>query len=289
MLKRAGRRRKDFEGVELADLEVTRAVLHGRGSDKHTLLRKSLQTLLTGAVTTQRVRFLAGLSDSACCPFCNSGDENMFHLLWECQTWQHIRNDLCHLTLQPVRWPPVMRLCGYYVPSATASPPLAVWHEVQVVLARIIQARTQYLTRHEMFDVHEHVPEDVETPCPEPPVPAPAAPVSRDFPCSACSVFSCRLGGLSLWSRTARSSIVAMPWRTIGGVTCGTLSGAIGLRLRFILTPPPCLRSSPPRGLLLLVMPPLLVVLGCLPGLMAMCQFPVWCAPSKVLRADLLT
>ncbi|CAE7249062.1 unnamed protein product [Symbiodinium sp. CCMP2456] len=159
LLKRAENRRKDFVGVTVADLDVTRIVLH---ADKHTLLRKSLQTLICGAITTQHVRHLAGLTPTAKCPFCDGDDEDVFHVLWSCPAWQGIRDDLAHLRLRPAVWPPAMRLCGYYVPSARHAPSAASWQAVQVVLARIIQARTQHLTRNNLFDERANVPEDAE-------------------------------------------------------------------------------------------------------------------------------
>ena len=52
------------------------------------------------------------------------------------------------------------------------------------MLARIIQARTQHLTRHNLFDEQENVPEDADTPCEasaDTPV-GPVLPVSERFP-----------------------------------------------------------------------------------------------------------
>ena len=55
---------------------------------------------------------------------------------------------------------------------------------MQVVLARIIQARTQHLTRNNLFDEQDNVPEDAEAPreaSAEASV-GPIAPVSASFP-----------------------------------------------------------------------------------------------------------
>ena len=157
LLRRAARRRKDFVGVEDADLELSRAPVL---LDKHVLLRKSLQSLLSGSVVTQRIRYLSGKSESALCQFCQAADEDMFHLLWQCQSWQHIRCHLDSLALRPHAWPPAMQLCGYYVPAARHAPPPESWNHVQVTLARIIQARVQHLTSHGLFDTDAGVVED---------------------------------------------------------------------------------------------------------------------------------
>ena len=85
---------------------------------KWSPLHKSLHTLLSGALVTERVRFVSGKVTTAECPFCHHADENAFHLLWKCSAWQHIRSELLHLQLTPEEWPPAMQLCGFFVPDA---------------------------------------------------------------------------------------------------------------------------------------------------------------------------
>ena len=89
LLKRAERRRKDFVGASAADLDVTRVVLH---ADKHT----------------QHVRYLAGLTPSAGCLFCDGDAEDVFHVIWSCPCWQSIRDGTL-LRLRPGR---LCRLCS---------------------------------------------------------------------------------------------------------------------------------------------------------------------------------
>ena len=73
------------------------------------LLRKSLQSLLCGAITSQHVRYPAGLTPSATCLFCDGDDEDAYHVLQSCPSWQ-IRDDLTHLRLRPTAWPPAITL-----------------------------------------------------------------------------------------------------------------------------------------------------------------------------------
>eukprot|EP00435_Cladocopium_sp_Y103_P029644 s2726_g7.t1 len=181
LMTRAAKRRPDFHEADLADFDITRSVFTKQQFDKWTPLRKSLQTLLSGAMFTQRVRFLQGKVDSAECPFCHSEDENVMHVLWKCTAWQHIRDELSPFNLNPNEWPAAMSLCGYFVPHVPTAPRPDEWPRIQVVLARIIQARTQHLTDNNLFD---------EKPAkPQPPAPDDAGidpqrgpPRSRKFP-----------------------------------------------------------------------------------------------------------
>lgn len=45
-----------------------------------------------------------------------------------------------------------MKLCGYFVPDAPNAPSRSDWPQIQIVLAKIIQNRTQFLTDNELFD-----------------------------------------------------------------------------------------------------------------------------------------
>ena len=136
-LARASARRKDFQGAEQADCDTTRFLVLKLVDAP---IRRHLTTLLTGAIFTQRVRYLAGSADSAECEFCHNGDENVEHVLWHCVHWQHIRSDLpCDCKHES--WPPAMRLCGIYVPGAEGAPSTKEWPAVQATLSRIIEAR----------------------------------------------------------------------------------------------------------------------------------------------------
>lgn len=152
LIRRAAARRPDFESAELADYDVTRAVLTNRQFFKWSTLRKSLHTLLSGAMVTQRVRMAQGKVDTAECPFCKTGDEDVAHVLWQCAAWQHLRDGLNQFSLNPDRWPAAMQVCGYFIPSALNAPRPELWSHIQIVLAQIIQARTQFLTDHDLFD-----------------------------------------------------------------------------------------------------------------------------------------
>ena len=154
LVARAAKRRKDFEGADQMDIDTTRQLLV-KASDARGLgcgcMARPLRYLLSGAVMTQRVRFLAGLTGSEVCPFCQCGTENMEHILWHCPQWGLQRQPITDMSLQVDRWPPCMRLCGHYVHGPDA-PDKGMWPEVQATLAAIIQARFEHMKSHGMLD-----------------------------------------------------------------------------------------------------------------------------------------
>ena len=111
--------------------------------------------LLAGAVFTQKKRMYTGKVDSAVWPFCGEGDEDTCHILWCCPKWHSVRvaNGLAELARQ--HWPPVMQLCGVYVPGAPEAPPARMWGKIQIALAHVIQILYTYLKENDPYDVLE--------------------------------------------------------------------------------------------------------------------------------------
>ena len=158
LIVRAEKRRKDFEGAINCDFDVTKKILASQNSKGD--IRNALYALLAGAVFTQKKRMYAGKVDSAVCPFCGEGDEDTCHILWSCPKWHSVRvaNGLAELAWQ--HWPPVMQLCGFYVPGAPQAPPAHMWGKIQVALAQVIQSRYTYLKENNLYDVLERDAQD---------------------------------------------------------------------------------------------------------------------------------
>lgn len=114
------RRPNTFQGVRGGlDYYATRLRL----SESRNALEKSLlRGALAGATWTACRAYKHGLRADSTCPFCHTGDEDEFHVYWQCPRWNSSRTpfltDLLAAAVKvnassnPVGWPPCVRNCG---------------------------------------------------------------------------------------------------------------------------------------------------------------------------------
>ena len=116
-MRKAAERRPNMQGAPDVDRRAVYAAFkwhskEGRGATPYQ--QGCMRTVVTGAATLQKQLAGAGLVESACCPFCDSGeDEDEEHTFWRCPAWAHIREEeLGARTVEVGHLPQIPRTCG---------------------------------------------------------------------------------------------------------------------------------------------------------------------------------
>ena len=111
--------RQDMQGGPVFAYEPSVLLLRKAQSGKHQHYSlsfheiTSLRCIVTGAVRTQDRLYKANAVKSPVCPWCNSGhSETVMHLFWQCERWQHLREQMDLLQQLWEQLPPCFLQCG---------------------------------------------------------------------------------------------------------------------------------------------------------------------------------